>query len=439
MTRALAERALAIATDVSKADRADVFVSVSDGTASNARFARNEMTTSGTGERRTVAITIGLGKRHATASSNQSDDRALRALSERALAMARLAPEDPERMPLLGPQTYVQAPSAYDRAFETATPAARVDAIRRAIARADAADVSLAGFLQERAGEWSIASSTGLFAQHAETQVDCTVTARTRDETGSGWNGRKSHRLADADVDASAAIAIDKAVRSAKPKIVPPGKYTVVLEPQAVGEMLAYFVEEMDARTADEGRSYFSGKLGKKLFADFVTFESDPTDPLTPGATFDPEGTPLGPRRWIENGRLNALPVSRYWAQKSGKTPTGESNTFHLKGGAAESVDDLVRGTKRGLLVTRFWYNRMLEPQTILITGLTRDGVFLIEDGRITAPVANFRYNESPVHVLRHVEAMTKTTWRVPLWHGTWRVPALRVPEFTMASTSAAV
>jgi predicted Zn-dependent protease len=148
---------------------------------------------------------------------------------------------------------------------------------------------------------------------------------------------------------------------------------------------------------------------------------------------------PLRPQQWIEAGRAKQLHVSRYWAQKKDVAATGRHHVYRLSGGQAASVDELVRGTKRGLLVTRFWYNRMLEPQTIMMTGLTRDGLYLVEDGKITAPVTNFRYNESPVTMLKNVDAMTRATTRTPSFGGSWYVPALRTHEFTMASPSAAV
>ena len=438
MTKDVALRALEIARAAAPKD-AEVSVAAANAVEENARFARNEMTTSGRSPAQDVAITIAVGRRHATASSNRTDATSLRALALRAVEMAKLAPEDPEKMPLLSSQSYREVPRAWDDAVAKMSADARAGVIRQAIARADGASVQIAGFFDTHAGERTLATSAGLVATHAGTRASFTVTARTRDGTGSGWAGRESHRSSDLDLDSAPAVAIEKAVRSASPKPLPPGKYTVVLEPQAVGEMLHFLVGQMDARAADEGRSFFAKKLGEKIFADAVSLSSDPSDPLTPAAPFDGEGFPLAPRVWIENGRVKDLYVSRYWAAKTGKAPTGASSVYHLRGGAAASVEELVKGVKRGLLVTRFWYNRMLEPQTILITGLTRDGVFLVEDGKITAPVTNFRYNESPVKVLANVEAMTKATWRVPLYGGTWRVPALRVPEFTMASTSAAV
>jgi predicted Zn-dependent protease len=353
--------------------------------------------------------------------------------------MAKLSPEDPEAMPLLPKQTYAAAPPAHDDRTAAMAPGDRAAVAGRAIAEGDAQKVQIAGFFYRDATEHVLRSSTGLAANHVETEAQYTVTARTPDGTGSGWGGREVHRIGDLDDGALSRTAIEKCLRSAKPRPLDPGKYTVILEPVAVMEMLTFMVGAMDARSADEGRSFFAGKVGQKIAHDDVSLRSDPLDPATPGAPFDGEGLPLRAHAWLEGGKVKDLAVSRFWAQRKNAAPTGHQSVFRLSGGRAASVDELVRGTKRGLLVTRFWYTRMLEPQTITLTGLTRDGVFLIEDGKITAPVNNYRYNESPVRVLANVEAMTKDTVRVPSWSGAWHCPAVRTRDFTMASVSAAV
>jgi predicted Zn-dependent protease len=441
-TAAVASRALGIARDVVKKDGhpdAEVSIEVRRRAAANVRFARNEATTSGESDEVLVFAWVALGQRHASTWGNQTDDKSLDALAARALAMAKVSPQDPEKMPLLGPQTYRIVPSAFDDSLAAMGPKDRAAVAARAIAKGDQAKVQIAGFFEREANEVARQNSAGLVAKHRETSAQYTVTARTPDGTGSGWGGREAYRAADLEDELLASVAIDKGVRSAGAKPLPPGKYTVILEPQAVFEMLMFLVGQMDQRSADEGRSFFTGKVGQKLFADFVSLRSDPADPLTPGAPFDNEGFALEKHPWIVDGRVNKLSVSRYWAKKKNLQPTGNQNVFHLTGGKAEGVDELVKGTKRGLLVTRFWYNRMLEPQTVMITGLTRDGVFLVEDGKVTSPVANFRYNESPVTVLKNVDAMTRKTSRTVAYGGVWHVPALRTHEFTMASTSAAV
>lgn len=438
----LAARVLESARGVAKRDghpEAEVKVDVWRRAAAYVRFARNEATTSGESDEVTLNVWMSLGQRHASTSTNQTDEKSVAAAAARALAMAKLSPADPEKMPLLGPQSYPAVPSAFDDALAAMGPKERAAVAVRAIAGGDAAKVQIAGFLQRDVEDHVMQSSAGLQARHRGTSASYTVTARTEDGKGSGWGGAEVQRARDLDDGFVARRAIDKAVRSAAAKALPPGKYTVILEPQAVFEMMAFLLGSMDQRACDEGRSYFAGKVGQKLFADFVTFRSDPRDPLTPGASSDGEGMPLGAHPWIEDGRLTKLHVSRYWAKKRGLPATGLPSVHHLSGGSAASVEDLIKGTKRGLLVTRFWYNRMLDPQTVTITGLTRDGVFLIEDGEVTTPVSNFRYNESPVKVLEKVDAMTRATTQVASSGGVWRVPALRTNDFTMASTSAAV
>jgi predicted Zn-dependent protease len=215
---------------------------------------------------------------------------------------------------------------------------------------------------------------------------------------------------------------------------------TVVLEPMAVTELLQFLSGSLNARRADEGRSFFSKagggtQVGEKIFGDAITLRSDPTDPTMPGPTFDGEGVPLAPTSWIDKGTLTGLVYNRYWAKKQGKQATGFPNRWALAGGTA-TRDELVKGVTRGVLITRFWYLRMVDPQAILVTGLTRDGTFLIEKGEIVAPVNNFRFNESPAALLANVEAMSRETARTSIG---WRVPAIRAASFNLASISEAV
>ncbi len=258
------------------------------------------------------------------------------------------------------------------------------------------------------------------------------------DGTGSGWGGGTGHRAGDLDAAGLAKIAVDKAKASAKPTKLAPGRYTVVLEPAAVSDLFSWLTGSLGARRADEGRSFFSkpgggSRVGEKLFPDWVTVKSDPTDPQLTSRPFDGEGVAVAPTSWIDKGTVKALTYSRYWAQKMNKQATGNPSGWILEGGKA-TRDELIKGVKRGVLITRFWYLRSLDPQTILVTGLTRDGVFLIENGAVTRPVTNFRFNESPVHMLAKCDAMTPAT--ISQWI---RVPALRTHEFNLASVSEAV
>ncbi len=211
----------------------------------------------------------------------------------------------------------------------------------------------------------------------------------------------------------------------------------------AGGELLGFLLDALDARAADEGRSFFSRpgggtKLGHDQFNAAVTLRSDPTSGRTPGSPWDGEGLPLAPVTWIDKGKLTALNYSRYWAKRQGKVPTGNHGTFVLEGGLATQAE-LLEGVKRGVLITRFWYTRWVDPQSVLITGLTRDGVFLVENGEVVAPVNNFRFNESPVTMLNNADALTKETVRVVDPGRDLRVPSLRTEGFNLASVSEAV
>jgi predicted Zn-dependent protease len=417
----------------------EVSASLVSGREANTRFARNEITSSGDVDETTVTIDVAIGKRHAATSTNQTDPASLRRAAETAARLAAIAPEDPERMPVLGPQKYAPVPSAFDAATDKLAAPARVEVAKAAIAAAKAAGVVVAGYYEHAGNADALYTSAGLFAYHPSTYAYSSMTARSTDGTGSGWAERFSRKAQGIDGPALAKIAVDKAVRSQKPKRLEPGRYSVVLEPAAVETMMFFLLGSMDARDADEGRSFFSKpgggtKVGDKLFSDPIEITSDPADRENPSAPFDDEGFPLAPVTWIDKGAIARLAISRYWAQKTGKKATGEAQSFHLKGGT-DTIEKLIAGVKRGVLVTRFWYANMVEPQTLLCTGLTRDGTFLIENGQVTAPVNNFRFNESPITVLKNVDGMTPSV----VTGSSWRVPAIRTHEFNLASISEAV
>jgi predicted Zn-dependent protease len=431
----LIERVLMIARST-KGVAASVALRGSQG--GNTRFAVNEISSSSNAERLTLSVTVQFGQRSASASTNQLDDRAIEDVVSRAIRMARLAPENPEAMPPLGRQKYALVKGASDPATVKHTPAARAKAVGAAIAAGDAAKVTIAGFYEHAAEMSALGNTEGLWAFHTWSSCGLSCTARTTDGTGSGWSGTSSNRIGEIDAAALAKIAVDKAITSAKPRKLAPGKYTVVLEPAAVAGLLSFFTDALGARRADEGRSFFAKKgggtrVGEKLFPDTITIRTDPTDAQLAATPFDGEGTPLAPTRWIDKGVVTGLTYGRYWAKKQGKPATGSPEGWILDGGKA-TRDELIKGVKRGVLITRFWYMRFLDPQTILATGLTRDGVFLIENGAITAPVNNFRFNESPVQMLARADALTPGVIAEGM-----RVPALRTHDFNLASISEAV
>jgi predicted Zn-dependent protease len=234
---------------------------------------------------------------------------------------------------------------------------------------------------------------------------------------------------------------------SQNPSAIEPGRYTVILEPTAVGNLVQLIMNALNARNADEGRSFFSkpgggNKIGEKVVDERVTILSDPNDPEAYANTFTGEGLPTSRTVWIENGVVKNLAYDRYWAQQKGVEPRPTFGSLRVSGGDS-SIEEMIADTERGLLVTRFWYIRSVDPRTILYTGLTRDGTFLIENGRITRPVQNLRFNESPIFMLNNLVAMG-TPVRVSASESGSAgmavvVPPIKTRDFNFTSLSEAV
>lgn len=440
MTEAQAREILTKVIKLSRADACET--SLGGGTSGNIRFARNTVTTSGENEDLGMSIRSSFGKRSGGTSINQFDDASIERAVRRSEELAKLAPEDPEYMPPLGPQEYLQTPS-YVEATANVSPEYRAELAGVSIAAAKAKDCVAAGFLQDDANWSARLNSAGLFGYRRSTSITYTMTARTPDGTGSGWAGQDANDVAKIDGAAAARIAAEKAAASRDARAIEPGKYTVVLEPAASIELIQN-VLNVDARRAEEGRSFLSKsgggtRLGEKLMDERVTIYSDPMNPDVPGSPWSGDGQPARRTMWIDKGAYQNLSYSRYWAQKQGKEPLPGPSNFIMDGGTA-SLEDLIRGTSRGLLVTRTWYIRSVDPQTLLFTGLTRDGTFYIEDGQIKYAVKNFRFNESPVIMLNNLDALGKPTRvRTDETGQPSLIPPMRIRDFNFSSLSDAV
>lgn len=405
------EQAQALVEKVVKMSKADsITVNVTTGYQADIRFAANQVSTSGGVMNGQLAVQSAFGKRHAAATTNDFSDESLRHVVEQSEALAKLSPEDPETMPDLGPQTYVPV-NGY---FESTANLAPEDRARAALTALEparkAGDLKAAGFIVVNAGASALGNGKGLFAYNRGTTANYTVTVRTDDGTGSGWAGSEHPDWKQVDFAGLSARAIEKARLSRNPVAIEPGRYTVILEPQAVGDLVQTMAFALGARGADEGRSAFAkqgggNKIGEQIVDKRVTLISDPQDPQLLAQPFDGQGLPLSRQVWVENGVLKQLFYSRFWAQKQGKVATGFPSSVKMLGGTT-SVDDMIKSTPRGILVTRLWYLRQVDPRTILYTGLTRDGTFLIENGKITKAIKNFRFNESPLFLLSNIEAI---------------------------------
>jgi len=287
-------------------------------------------------------------------------------------------------------------------------------------------------------------NSKGLFAYNTATNVNFNVTVRTPDGKGSGYASKGFNDVAKLDVAAVNKIAAQKAAGSSAAKAIEPGKYTVVLEPAAAIVLLENLFFNFDARSADEGRSFISlpggkTKLGQKLVDERVTIYSDPQNTDLPTSTWSGDGRAQEKVAWIDKGTVKNLFYSRYWAQKKGVKAVPQPDGVVMEGGTA-SLQDLIKSTEKGILVTRLWYIRSVDPQTLLLTGLTRDGTFYIENGQIKFPVKNFRFNESPVIMLNNLEALGKPERTVSGESGIHAmITPIKIRDFTFSSLSDAV
>src|SRR6476646_8515265 len=333
------EQAQALVDRVLKMSKADaVQVNVGGGYTANIRFADNRISTAGGVSTANVAIQSSFGAKHAVTQTNDLSDEGLARAVQQSEALAHLAPDDPEAMPPLGPQQY-DAVNSYFDATAKLGPEGRAEAAQMAIVPCKTAgDLKAAGFLQTGIGAGAVGNNKGLFAYQAGTSANYTVTVRTTDGTGSGWGGADHPDWSQLDVRDVAQRAIQKARLSRNPVAIEPGRYTVILEPQAVGDLVQLLAFSLDARSADEGRSAFSKqgggtKIGEKVVDERVTLFSDPTDPQLLSNAFDGQGMAAHRRVWIDKGVLKGLTYSRFWAQKNNKQPDAGTNAVKLSGG----------------------------------------------------------------------------------------------------------
>jgi predicted Zn-dependent protease len=429
--RQIMEKALSF----SSADACEVNLNGSE--SGNIRYARNTVSTAGHRSNQNLVVQSNFGNKMGTATVDEFDDASLERAVKTSEELARLSPENPEFMGVLGPQTYDNSVT-YSKATANITPDFRASVAASSINPASEKDVTAAGFLNDSAGFAAMMNTKGLFAYNQSTNGNFTVTMRSNDGTGSGWVTRDFNDVNKFDAVEASNVAIDKALMSREAQAIEPGKYTVILEPAASIGLLNNMFGSFNARTADEGRSFMSKegggtKLGEKIVDERINIWSDPLHPEVPTATWNGAGQALKKMNWVENGVVKNLAYGRFWAKEKGVDPVPFPSNGIMEGGDA-SLEDLIKDTKKGILVTRLWYIRGVDPQTLLYTGLTRDGTFYIENGKIKHPVKNFRFNESPIIMLNNLETLGQQV-RI---NGNL-IPYMKVRDFTFTSLSDAV
>ncbi|MEY4931286.1 MAG: hypothetical protein RI909_2010 [Bacteroidota bacterium] len=429
----------------SKADGVEANLNGNDG--GNIRYARNSVSTAGEDSNVSLSVQTYFGKKSGTATINEFDDASLEKVVRRAEELAKLAPENPEFLEPLPQQTYGAESKTFIESTAKITPDYRAQAAADSIIPATKKDITAAGFLEDSRGFSALSNSKGLFAYNKSTGVDFTVTMRTNDGTGSGWVARNFNDVSKLNTAEASQIAMEKALQSRNAKAIEPGKYTVILEPNAAADLLGLMIGGMNARQADEGRSYLSKKgggtkLGEKIVDERVNIYTDPWNEEVPVGNWANGGMSRKKMDLIKNGTVANLIYDRYWASQKNAEPTAFPGNRIMEGGNA-SIEDMIKDTKKGVLVTRFWYIRAVDPQTLLYTGLTRDGTFYIENGKIKHPIKNFRFNESPIIMLNNLETLGKQM-RVasgggPGGGGSSLIPAMKIRDFTFSSLSDAV
>lgn len=454
----VAERALELS-------RADGCVVIADEESSaNLRWAGNALTTNGVTRGRTLTVIATVDGREGTASGVVSRSAVtadeLEPLVRAAEAAARGAGPAEDGRPLV--TGVAESPDFADAPAETSSAvfADFAPALGESFARARAGGRELYGFANHELVTSYVGTSTGLRLRHDQPNGTLELNAKSPDRTRSAWAGRSTRDFKDVDpaaLDAELAVRLGWAERHVD---LPAGRYETLLPPTAVADLMIYQMWSAAARDAAEGRTVFSKpgggtRIGERLTELPLTLRSDPNEPGLESAPFVlahssgddasvfDNGLPLTATDWIREGELRHLSTTRHSAELTGLPVTPSIGNLVLDGGEDRSLEDMVAATERGLLLTCLWYIREVDPATLLLTGLTRDGVYLVEKGQVVGAVNNFRFNESPVGLLGRATEAGRTEKTLPREWSDWftraAMPALRVPDFNMSSVSQGV
>ena len=443
--RAITDRVI----DMAEAD--SVEVRFSGGERAACRYANSNITANLVERDRTIQITVAFGQKTATTATHQTDDESIRTALREVQALARRKPDNPEVMPPVAPpQRYVEIESALPSVVDFG-PAERARMVKQSIDVCETKGVLGAGYIPRLHWTDAIANSAGLFAYHRYADTSFILTCRTPDQTGSGWAGITGVKdVAQIDPVALTERAADKALRSSNPQPIEPGDYTVILEARPAARLLSIVMNAFDARAAEEGRSFMSAdergesRVGERIFGENVTIRSAIGHPVLRQTPIGPDGLAAESITWVEKGVLQNLFYDRYWASRQGRppTPTDPAMSLVMEGGDA-TIEDMIASTERGLLVTFFWYIRSVDAMQLLSTGMTRDGLFLIEDGEIAVPIQNFRWNESAAFAFNNITMLGRPepmhTGEAYDRPGTALVPPMKIEDFTLTSISPAV
>jgi predicted Zn-dependent protease len=418
--------------NISTADETEIFVG--GGHSALTRFAENHIHQNVAENSFGIRVRAIIDKQMGEASISKFDDDSLKKVVADAIEIAKVTPPDPELLPLPGPQTYQPVEAYYE---ESISPMQRAKYIAKAITLCKTAGFKAAGIFSNGNSYSAMGNSNGLFAYHRSSAVNFSITVMG--DNSSGWAQKYSRKSTDIETEKLAEIAIQKAGLSNNPKTIEPGKYTVILEPDAVAGLIGYLSFGFNALAVDEGRSYLVGKMGKRIAGESISLRSDVYHPLHQGQPYDGEGIPTRRVELIKNGIAAGLVYDRLAALKHNVESTGHGEGGHnsygafpdclvMDGGDA-TIGEMIASTERGVLVTHFHYQNLVDPMQVIVTGMTRDGTFWIENGKIQYGLKNLRFNQKILEMLNNVEMMSE-----PVLASGMVVPAMKVNQFNFSS-----
>jgi len=416
---------------------------IASGNQALTRFANNAIHQNVAERTTQLSVRAAIEGRTARASTNRLDAASIRAVVERAIAITRLTEPDAELLPLAEPAEY-RSVARWSEATAHSTPQQRAEAVAEAIRAVEGAGQTAAGIYSTDATQYALMNSRGVRAEHRETMARFSITAMAGDS--SGWAKASACDLRDLNPLALALSASRKAAQSSAPRELPAGRYTVILEPAAALDLTGQMFGDFSATAIRDGRSFLNDRIGKKIFGDNITIHDDVCHPLQSGAPFDGEGVPRRGLTLVEAGVVRDIAYSRQAAAHAGVEPTGhgfplpneygETPANIVIAGGDTPVEQMVASTERGILVTRFWYIREVDPYEKIFTGMTRDGTFLVEGGRVTAGVRNFRFNQGLMEMLSNVEALSPAVRASGEETFDMVVPAMKVRGFNFTEVT---
>jgi len=407
------------------------------------RFANNAIHQNVAESTTHLSVRAVIEGRTARASTNRLDPDSIRTVVEQAIAITRLTESDSELLPLAEPAPYRNV----DRwAEDTAriTPHERARAVAEAIHAVEAAGQTAAGIYSTDETQYALLNSRGVRAEYRETMARFSITAMAGDS--SGWAKASACDARDLNPLELALSASRKTAQSAAPRELPAGRYTVILEPAAALDLAGQMFGDFSATAIKDGRSFLNDRIGNKIFGENITIHDDVWHPLQSGAPFDGEGVPRRGLTLVEGGVVRDIAYCRQAAAQAGAAPTGhglplpneygEMPANIVIAGGDTSVEQMIASTERGILVTRFWYIREVDPYEKIFTGMTRDGTFLVEGGQVTAGVRNFRFNQNLMEMLSNVEALSPAVRASGEETFDMVVPAMKVREFNFTEVT---